>query len=181
MAVNTNKYKFDSVYLLQEIEEGKPTGLYKIGYTTGNTERRMKQYRAGNARTVVDFYTIIVDEGAGQPIEAKIHNQFDSQRIKNVSAGDEWFRLDLDQLQVVIRYMSQFDCDCDNMIPSLAWTPDANPLGKEVIGTASFDVHAPTPNPPAIHPIDLPTNHLLYRRRRELVRAANSRLNHKHW
>jgi Meiotically up-regulated gene 113 len=130
--------KFDSVYLLQEIDEGRPTDRYKIGYTTGDTESRMKQYRAGNSRTVVDFYTIRVDEGMGQAIEAKIHNQFPTARMKNRSAGDEWFKLSLQDVQMVARFMTTFECDPTNMVPAIAWDLGNDPMGREVIGGTNF-------------------------------------------
>ncbi len=133
-----DRNKFDSVYLLQESEDGIPTNRYKIGYTTGDTATRMKQYRAGNSRTVTEFHTIMVDEGLGQLIEAKIHNQFPDARMKNRSAGDEWFKLSLPDLQMVVRFMTTFDCDPNNLTPSIAWDLGNDPMAREAIGAANF-------------------------------------------
>lgn len=77
------------VYLLQELDfNGQPTGLYKIGQTKKDVESRKKQYQAGNARQVVEFYAIFVDDS--QYVETQLHRYFVDERT-SFGGGDEWF------------------------------------------------------------------------------------------
>ena len=125
----------DQVYLLQEFElDGiTPSGLYKIGFTTGDTLGRMKQYKAGNGRKVIQYYVIEVRAGQAQAIEATLHRHFASKRLTGEAAGgDEWFKLPtLEDVQEVIRYMGTFDLNPQNQVPMIAFDLEA-PVGKTI-------------------------------------------------
>jgi hypothetical protein len=92
------------VYLLQELDfDGDPTGLYKIGQTKTDVGSRKRQYQAGNARQVIEFHSIYVDNA--QSVETQLHQYFAANRII-AGGGDEWFRF-LD-ISVVIDVMEEF-------------------------------------------------------------------------
>lgn len=95
------------VYLLQEQElSGGPTGLYKIGKTTQDSiEARTKQYKAGNARPVVEYHSAIVHDC--QEVETALHRQYKQFRLK-AGGGDEWFQLSSNNLAAVVRSMDSY-------------------------------------------------------------------------
>lgn len=77
------------VYLLQELDfDGQPTGLYKIGKTKVDVEKRKRQYKAGNPRPVVNLYSVEVDDE--QFLETSLHRFYRDYRISE-GGGDEWF------------------------------------------------------------------------------------------
>lgn len=95
------------VYLLQEQDfSGRATGLYKIGKTTQDSiEARTKQYKAGNARPVVEYHSAIVHDC--QEVETALHRQYKQFRLK-AGGGDEWFQLNSGNLAAVVRSMDSY-------------------------------------------------------------------------
>jgi hypothetical protein len=60
--------------------------MHKIGFTKRTIERRIKEFKTGNAN---DFYLIDSFKSKwGTKIEAKLHKQFKSKRVNG-----EWFML----------------------------------------------------------------------------------------
>jgi len=96
------------VYLLQEIDfDGvTPTGLYKIGKTTRDVEKRKREYQAGNARRVDILHTIQVDDA--QAIETKLHRHLVSYRL-NHGDGDEWFDFGNIDIYDIIDFVDEYD------------------------------------------------------------------------
>lgn len=87
--LNWNSQGF--VYLLQEksIVTGRPTGLYKIGFTyQKDTLSRVRQYATGNPRRLEIIRSIEVDDP--HHTETILHRKFSRRHIKN-HGGDEWF------------------------------------------------------------------------------------------
>jgi hypothetical protein len=95
------------VYLLQEQDfSGRPTGLYKIGKTTQDSiEARTRQYKAGNARPVVEYHSVVV--GDCQGVETALHRQYKRFRL-SAGGGDEWFQLSGGNLAAVARSMDGY-------------------------------------------------------------------------
>lgn len=95
------------VYLLQEQDfSGNATGLYKIGKTSQDSiEARTKQYKAGNARPVVEHYSVAVADC--QQVETALHREYKRYRLK-AGGGDEWFRLDGRMVADVIQNMRSY-------------------------------------------------------------------------
>ena len=79
------------VYLLQEksIITGRPTGLYKIGFTyQSDALTRVRQYATGNPRRLEIICSVQVDDP--RHIESVLHKRFSRRRIRG-HGGDEWF------------------------------------------------------------------------------------------
>jgi len=95
------------VYLLQEQDfSGTPTGLYKIGKTTQKSiSDRTKQYKAGNARPVVEHYAVAVADC--QQVETALHREYKRYRL-SAGGGDEWFRLDGRMVADVVQNMRSY-------------------------------------------------------------------------
>jgi T5orf172 domain len=95
------------VYLLEEQDfSGNATGLYKIGKTTQNSiEARTKQYKAGNARPVIEYHSVGVSNC--QAIETTLHREYKHLRL-NAGGGDEWFQLSGSNLSAVVRSMDSY-------------------------------------------------------------------------
>ena len=73
-----------NVYLICSEIEGKT--LYKIGYTKREIEKRIKEFRTGNAS---EFYIIDSFQSKwGTKIEAQLHRNYRSKKIRG-----EWFDL----------------------------------------------------------------------------------------
>ncbi len=96
------------VYILQEIDlDSTPTGLYKIGHTTISTEKRKKQYQAGNSRPLEELHTIEVDDS--QSVETELHRRFDNWRLKGYGGGDEWFDFRGVDISQVLSIMDEYN------------------------------------------------------------------------
>jgi hypothetical protein len=95
------------VYLLQEQDfSGTPTGLYKIGKTTQKSiSDRTKQYKAGNARPVVEHYAVAVADC--QQVETALHREYKRYRL-SAGGDDEWFRLDGRMVADVMQNMRSY-------------------------------------------------------------------------
>lgn len=108
--------KTDAVYLLQEVDGAVPTGVYKIGFTSGeskstrgSTTARVNQYRAGNMRPILEYLTIRTVLGTGQSVERQIHVEFAAFRKREPGGGSEWFLLNDEQLAKVVSFMKSHD------------------------------------------------------------------------
>lgn len=114
------------VYLLQEQDfSGNPTGLYKIGKTTQDSiEARARQYRAGNARPVVEHYSVAVSDC--QKTETALHQEYKRYRLK-AGGGDEWFRLDDRLVADVIQNMRSYGHGRQKVSPLRKGVPAAMP------------------------------------------------------
>lgn len=78
-----------NVYLVASEIEGKT--LYKIGYTRRPIEKRIKEFKTGNAS---QFYLVDSFESKwGTKIEAQLHKFFRSKKVSG-----EWFELNSDDL-----------------------------------------------------------------------------------
>ena len=78
-----------NVYLVCSEIEGKK--LYKIGYTRREVEKRIKEFKTGNAS---DFYLIDSFQSKwGTKIEAQLHKFYRSKKISG-----EWFDLSKDEI-----------------------------------------------------------------------------------
>jgi hypothetical protein len=88
--VSDATYQEQKVYLLQEQDfDGSATGLYKIGKTKREIQKRTREYKAGNARKLDHFYEIEVEDC--QFVETALHRTFAGYRITGEGGGDEWF------------------------------------------------------------------------------------------
>lgn len=73
-----------NVYLICSEIEGK--NLYKIGYTKREVEKRIKEFKTGNASS---FYIVDSFQSKwGTKIEAQLHRHYKSKKISG-----EWFDL----------------------------------------------------------------------------------------
>jgi hypothetical protein len=108
------------VYLLQEQDfSGGATGLYKIGKTTQDSiEARTKQYKAGNARPVVEYHSAIVHDC--QEVETALHRQYKQFRLK-AGGGDEWYEAHPTFLEVGVSMLC-----CDLARPQITQTNPAS-------------------------------------------------------
>lgn len=74
-----------NVYLICSEIEGK--NLYKIGYTRREIEKRIKEFKTGNASS---FYIVDSFQSEwGTKIESRLHRVFNHKKISG-----EWFDLD---------------------------------------------------------------------------------------
>ena len=97
------------VYLLAETHDGiQRTGIYKIGKTikTSATQRK-RQYQAGNARPLVVICEKVMSDC--QIIETALHRHWKEQgkHYYFEGGGDEWFCLDLDDVETTINFMNE--------------------------------------------------------------------------
>lgn len=98
------------VYILAETHDGhERTGLYKIGKTTQvSSEKRRRQYQAGNARPLLFIYEEWVEHC--QNVETQLHRYW-KNRGKHYSfpgGGDEWFYLSPYDVEETIDILRQF-------------------------------------------------------------------------
>jgi T5orf172 domain len=92
------------VYLLQELGlDGRPTGLYKIGKTTKDTETRKKQYKAGNARATPVYAVIQVEDPTYA--ETALKRYYHEQNVY-LGGGAEWFQFE--NPNAVVEVMQQY-------------------------------------------------------------------------
>lgn len=85
-----------NVYLICAEIEGK--NLYKIGYTKRDVEKRIKEFKTGNASL---FYLVdSFNSRWGTKIESQLHRIFKTKKVSG-----EWF--DLDQTDI-----TQFNRNC---------------------------------------------------------------------
>ncbi|MGG6264162.1 GIY-YIG nuclease family protein [Leptolyngbya sp. AN03gr2] len=100
----------DRVYLLAELENGSPTGLYKIGKTRSTTASRKRQYQAGNPRQVIIAHEAFVLPNSAQAIETALQHQW-AQYHENNGGGDEWYRFPAEVIPDVIASFDQYHID----------------------------------------------------------------------
>jgi len=97
------------VYLLAETHDGiQRTGIYKIGKTTQTSAaQRKRQYQAGNARPLVVVFEKVMSDC--QMIETALQRYWKEQgkHYYFEGGGDEWFRLDLDDVETIINFMDE--------------------------------------------------------------------------
>lgn len=84
------------VYILKEVE----TEHYKIGFTKGLVNNRIKSLQTGNPNTIVEYYSAET-EYASQ-VEAALHN---FNFINNING--EWFRFSEEELSEVIKMINK--------------------------------------------------------------------------
>ena len=77
------------IYLIKSYNESEV--LYKIGFTRGKPENRLKALETGNPNEMELFK--VFDTKFDTKMETALHNKFKYNRIKN-----EWFRLDKDDV-----------------------------------------------------------------------------------
>ncbi len=120
----------ECVYLLQELDfDGTPTGLYKIGKTTKDTEQRKKQYKAGNARRVDVYFTVKVYDF--QAIETALHHRLSAYRLA-LGGGDEWFNFRGVDLRSVIRLMEEYEAPLPQQQPTPTYTYYREPSFSDI-------------------------------------------------
>ena len=96
------------IYLLAETYDGtQHTGLYKIGKTTQpNTEKRKRQYQAGNARPLIVVREVWVEDC--QYTETALQRFWKAQgNHYYLGGGDEWFKFSEDELKLAINLIEQ--------------------------------------------------------------------------
>lgn len=83
-----------NVYLISSEINGQK--LYKIGYTRRNPEKRIKEFKTGNA----SYFQIVevFKSKWGTKIEAQIHKKFKSKKIEG-----EWFQLNQSDIDSFIK------------------------------------------------------------------------------
>jgi len=92
-----------NVYLICSEIEGKT--LYKIGYTRREVEKRIKEFKTGNAS---DFYIIdSFKSNWGTKIESQLHRYFKHKKISG-----EWFDLNEEDIK---KFNSQCQVIHDNL------------------------------------------------------------------
>ncbi len=93
-----------NVYLICSEIEGK--NLYKIGYTRREIEKRIKEFRTGNAS---EFYLVDSFQSKwGTKIEAQLHKFFKSKKIRG-----EWFDLSKEDIQKFKSYCESIHFNLD--------------------------------------------------------------------
>lgn len=137
----------DRVYLLAELENGSPTGMYKIGKTTSTTTSRKRQYQAGNPRKVIIAHEAFVLPNSAQAIETILQRQWVQYHEDN-GGGDEWYRFPAEVLPDVIASFDQYHIDIhSSTTPAINTTPrfPALPVrpSRPVVQTASQPQRSP--------------------------------------
>lgn len=88
-----------NIYLVSS-QIGNET-LYKIGYTRRSVEKRVKEFKTGNASNL-EILEIFQSEW-GTKVEALLHKKFNSKRING-----EWFDLSIDDISNFINTCEKF-------------------------------------------------------------------------
>lgn len=88
-----------TVYLMECVHEEHGT-VYKIGYTTRTSEKRLKEFKTGN--TGIELKKEFKSEFAKR-IETTLHNIYAGKRV-----GGEWFKLTDDDF-------FEFDTTCKQL------------------------------------------------------------------
>jgi len=84
------------IYIFKNGDEG-----YKIGYTTGEVEKRFKALSTGNPNLTTEKIVHFENNKIAKLVENIIHSKFNNRHIKG-NSSKEFFLVDLDEINIAL-------------------------------------------------------------------------------